>query len=144
GLDAGILYGDGWPEAVRAATAGRGVDLVLDFIGGPALAGNVEVLATGGRIVQIGTLGGASASFALGPLMAKRASLTGTMLRNRPLDEKIALARGFTLHLLPLFARGELHAQIDATFPLAEIAAAHARMEADANFGKILLEVRAS
>jgi putative PIG3 family NAD(P)H quinone oxidoreductase len=143
GLDAGILFDDGWPAAVDAATAGHGVDLVLDFIGGATLARNVGVLATGGRIVQIGTLAGAQASFALGPLMAKRATLTGTMLRNRPLDEKIELARGFTRHLLPLFARGELRAQIDEIFPLAEIAAAHERMEANVNFGKILLEMRA-
>lgn len=142
GLDVGILYEGGWPEAVDAATAGNGVDLVLDFIGGPALAHNVSVLASGGRIVQIGTLGGAQASLPLGPLMAKRATLTGTVLRSRPLDEKIALARGFARYLLPLFARGELHAQIDEIYPLAEIGAAHERMEANANFGKILLAVR--
>jgi NADPH:quinone reductase-like Zn-dependent oxidoreductase len=142
GLDVGILYDEGWPEAVGAATAGNGVDLVLDFIGGPALANNLAVLAGGGRIVQIGTLGGTQASFGLGPLMAKRATLTGTVLRSRPLDEKIALARGFTRTLLPLFARGELHAQIDEIYPLAEIASAHRRMETNANFGKILLAVR--
>ncbi|MGP6157532.1 MAG: NAD(P)H-quinone oxidoreductase [Vulcanimicrobiaceae bacterium] len=141
GLDVGILFDETWPVAVDAATAGNGVDLVLDFIGGPSLARNVDVLAGGGRIVQIGTLGGAQAALPLGPFMAKRATLIGTVLRTRPLDEKIALARAFTSHLLPLFARGELHAQIDEIYPLAEIAAAHRRMETDANFGKILLAV---
>jgi NADPH:quinone reductase len=142
GLDFGVPFDDAWPQAVLAATGGRGVDVVLDFTGAPTLERNVGVLAPSGRIVQIGTLGGAKANIALGALMAKRATLVGTMLRTRPLDEKIALTRGFADRLLPLFARGELRAVIDRIFPLDEIAAAHLHMESNANFGKILLSVR--
>jgi NADPH2:quinone reductase len=142
GLDFGVSFDDAWPEAVLAATGGRGVDVVLDFAGATTLERNVGVLASSGRIVQIGTLGGAKASIALGALTAKRATLVGTVLRTRPLDEKIALTRGFADHLLPLFARGELRAAIDRVFPLDEIAAAHLHMESNANFGKILLSVR--
>ena len=140
GLDAGIALEDGWHERVLAATENRGVDLVLDFVGA-ALDFNVIVLAGGGRIVQIGTLGGARATLSLGPLMAKRATLAGTVLRSRPIDEKMALARMLAQRVLPSIARGELPVAIDRVFPLEQIAEAHRRMESDANFGKILLRV---
>jgi len=141
GLDAGILLDDAWPDKVRAATGGRGVDVVLDFIGAPVLDQNVSVLVSGGRIVQIGTLGGYKASFALNGLMAKRASLIGTMLRSRALDERIALARAFTLQLGPLFARGTLRAEIDRVLPFERMADAHVAMENNENFGKIVVAV---
>jgi putative PIG3 family NAD(P)H quinone oxidoreductase len=144
GLDLGIVLDDAWPDRVREATGGRGVDLVLDFIGAPILEKNVAVLCTGGRIVQIGTLGGAKASIALGPFMQKRATLAGTVLRSRPLDERIALTRAFATRLGPLFARGELRAEIDRTFPLEAMADAHRRMEANENFGKIVLAVNSA
>jgi NADPH:quinone reductase-like Zn-dependent oxidoreductase len=127
-----------------AATGGRGVDVVLDFIGASVLDRNVAVLASGGRIVQIGTLAGASASLNLGPLMFKRASLHGTVMRSRALDERIAIARVFGREVLPLFARGELRAEVDRVFALADLAAAHAYMESNANFGKIVIEVAGS
>jgi putative PIG3 family NAD(P)H quinone oxidoreductase len=141
GLDVAILLDDSWPDKVRAATNGRGVDVVLDFVGAPLLDLNVGAVAVGGRIVQIGTLGGYKASFALNALMAKRATLVGTMLRSRPLDERIALARAFTLQLGPLFARGALRAEIDRVVPFEQMAEAHRVMEANENFGKIVIEV---
>jgi putative PIG3 family NAD(P)H quinone oxidoreductase len=141
GLAAGILLDDTWPEKVRAASGGRGVDVVLDFIGAPVLDQNVSVLVSGGRIVQIGTLGGYKASFALNGLMAKRASLIGTMLRSRPLDERIALARAFTTQLGPLFARGALRAEIDRVVPFERMGDAHTAMENNENFGKIVIAV---
>jgi len=141
GLDVAIVLDDAWGDRVREATGGRGVDVVLDFIGAPILDKNVAALCGGGRIVQIGTLGGATASLALGPLMAKRATLVGTVLRSRPLDERIALTRAFATRLGPLFASGKLRAEIDSTFPLAKMADAHRRMEANENFGKIALEI---
>jgi len=141
GMDTGVEMSEGWPERVRAACDGQGVDLVLDFIGAPALAGNIAVLANGGRIVSIGTLGGASAKLELGALMFKRATLIGTVLRTRPLEERIALARLLERRLLPLFAAGELHAEVDTVFPLDQIAEAHRAMESNDNFGKIVLAV---
>jgi NADPH2:quinone reductase len=141
GLDFGFLLDDGWRGLVHAATNARGADVILDFVGAPMLEGNLSVLATGGRIVQIGAMGGAKATFNLGMLMAKRASLHGTVLRSRPLDEKIALAKHFERDLLPMFARKELHPELDRTFPLSEIRAAHSYMESNANFGKITLQI---
>ncbi len=143
GLDYGFLLDDGWRGRVQAATDARGVDVILDFIGATELEGNLMVLAQRGRIVQIGTLGGAQASFNLGLLMGKRATIQGTTLRLRPLDEKIAIAKHFERALLPLFARGELRAEVDRTFPLADLAGAHAFMESNGNFGKIVIEVAA-
>jgi NADPH:quinone reductase-like Zn-dependent oxidoreductase len=105
------------------------------------LLGNLGVVATRGRIVQIGTLGGATASLHLGLLLSKRVALHGTVLRSRPIEEKIAIAKDFERTLLPLFARGELRAEVDRVFPLAELAAAHEYMESNANFGKIVIEV---
>jgi len=139
GLDAGIALEDGWPGRVLAATNARGADVILDFVGAPLLERNVAALAHGGRIVQIGTLGGAQATFNLGVFMAKRAALHGTVLRTRPLYEKIALVRNLERALLPLFARGALRAEVDRVYALDDVRQAHERMESDANFGKILL-----
>jgi NADPH:quinone reductase-like Zn-dependent oxidoreductase len=142
GLDFGFVLDDGWRGRAIVATGGRGFDVVLDFVGAPMLADNVVALATGGCIVQIGTLGGAVVqNFHLGLLMAKRGTLVGTMLRSRPLFEKVALTRDFERLVLPLFARGELRATVDAEFPLERMAEAHAHMEGNANFGKVVLAV---
>jgi len=144
GLDHGFALDDAWVKNVMAATGGRGADVILDFVGAPILDANVAALAPRGRIVQIGTLGGTNAALNLGPLMAKRGSLHGTVLRSRPLEEKITLAKAFVLELLPLFARGELQPEIDRVFPLDALGAAHEYMESNANFGKILIEVGAA
>jgi NADPH:quinone reductase len=141
GMDVGVVLGDGWVERVRAAAGGRGVDCVMDFVGGATMNGNLAVLALGGRIVQIGTLGGAKVDVDLGMLMSRRGTIVGTMLRSRPLDEKIALAREFSTRLMPLFARGALQAEVDRVVPLAQIADAHRAMEANENFGKIVIGV---
>jgi NADPH2:quinone reductase len=141
GLDYGALLHDDWPAVALRVTRGRGADVVLDFVGAPIFDRNVRALATGGRIVQIGLLGGASGAIALGPFMAKRATFIGTLLRVRTLDEKAALARAFEAEIVPLFARGVLRPVIDRVFPLSEIRAAHRHMEEDANFGKILLKI---
>jgi NADPH2:quinone reductase len=144
GLDVGFALDERWLGRVHAATNARGADVILDFVGAPMLEHNVTALAQGGRIVQIGTLGGAQATFNLGPLMAKRGALHGTMLRMRPLEEKIALAKHLERALLPLFAREQLRTEIDRVYPLDDVREAHERMESDANFGKILLEVAAA
>lgn len=140
GLDVGIVVRDeSWPERVLEATGGRGVDIVLDLVGGAYLAGNLRALAPRGRQIVVGLTSGRSAELDLGRLLSKRLTLVGTVLRARPLEEKIALAREFEARVVPLFEAGLLRPVIDLTLPAAQAAEAHARMEADANFGKILL-----
>jgi putative PIG3 family NAD(P)H quinone oxidoreductase len=118
----------------------EGVDVVLDVVGGDEVDRNIDALALKGRIVQVGTLtGGGRAD--VSKLMRKRAAVVGTMLRARPLEEKIAVTQRFTHEVLPLFASGDLHPVIDRRFPLAETAEAHRYMESNANVGKILLDV---
>jgi len=141
GLASGFVLDDEWPALVQAAAGGRGADVILDFVGAPMLERNLRALAERGRIVQIGAMGGANATLPLGLLIAKRAELHGTMLRMRPLEEKIALAKHLQRALLPLFVRGDLRTEIDSVFPLDDLAGAHERMESNANFGKIVLAV---
>jgi NADPH2:quinone reductase len=128
-------------EAVLEHTQGAGVDIVLDVIGGDYLDRNVRALARRGRIVQVGVMGGGKVSLDLGLLMAKRASLMGTMLRARPLEEKIAATLRFEREALPGFDAGRLAPVIDTRFPLDAVADAHRRMEANANVGKIVLDI---
>lgn len=127
--------------AVKEATAGRGVDVVLDVIGGENLDLNLDALALRGRIVQVGTMGAGTAPLALGKLMMKRASLIGTTLRGRPLEEKAVLAQRFTRELVPAFAEGRLRPVIDRRFPLEQIAAAHEYLATNASVGKVLIDV---
>lgn len=125
----------------RDATDGSGVSVVLDVVGGEYLDRNVASLAVGGRIVQVGVMGGGSVSFNLAALMPKRASLIGTVLRARPLEEKIAVSRRFAAEVAPMFTSGRLAPVIDRRYRLADIAAAHAYMETNANVGKIVIDV---
>lgn len=129
-------------EACMHATGGRGVDAVLDVVGGDYLDRNVDALCVGGRIVQVGVMGGAKTSFTLAKLLPKRATVTGTVLRSRPLEEKIALTQRFAAEMLPLFDEGRLHPVIDSRYPLEQVAEAHLRMEANENVGKIVLTCR--
>jgi NADPH2:quinone reductase len=126
----------------KEVTGGAGVDVVLDVVGGDYLARNVDALRTGGRIVQVGVMAGLSATFPLGALLPKRASIVGTVLRGRPLEEKIALTQRFEREVLPLFEAGLLRPVVDDRLPLAEAAEAHRRLEANATVGKVLLDVR--
>ena len=133
---------DDWLAAVRDHTGGRGVDVVLDVVGGDYLDRNVDCLATGGTIVQVGVMGGGSATFGLAKLLLKRASVVGTTLRARSLAEKVAVSRAFEEQVVPGFEDGRLAVIVDRRFVLDEIAEAHAYMETNASAGKILLEVR--
>jgi putative PIG3 family NAD(P)H quinone oxidoreductase len=143
GLDV-ALHLDDFPQGVLDATGGRGADLVLDCIGPTLFDRNVAALATRGRIVQIGTLGGARAEMGTAGLMSKRGHWIGTVLRSRPLEEKIVLARTFAERILPLVALGRLAAHVDRFFPLAAIAEAHRYMEEDRNVGKLVLALQSS
>jgi putative PIG3 family NAD(P)H quinone oxidoreductase len=125
----------------RAFTDGAGVDVVIDLVGGDYLARNVEVIRVEGRIVVVGLMGGASATLPLGAILPKRATIVGTVLRARPIEEKIALAQQFEREVLPFLADGTCRPVIDSRYPLSEVAEAHRRMESNVNVGKIVLEV---
>jgi len=132
-----------WLGDAKAAVP-DGFEVILDVVGGDELRRNVDALARRGRIVQVGTMGGGDTSINLGALMVKRASIQGTVLRARPIEEKIAVSRRFAAEVVPLFDRGALRPVIDSRFPLERVADAHRHMEANANVGKILLDVRPS
>jgi NADPH:quinone reductase len=142
GADLVVDYtSDDFVAAAKDHTHGRGVDVVLDVVGGDYLARNLDALAVGGCIVQVGVMADAMATFPLGALLPKRASLVGTVLRSRPLEEKIAVTQQFTREVLPLFDAGRLAPVIDSRYPIAQIAEAHRYMESNANVGKIVVDL---
>jgi putative PIG3 family NAD(P)H quinone oxidoreductase len=144
GLEHGVVPEDGhYAAAVRAATAGRGVDVVLELVGGPYLAEDVACAAPRGRIVLVGLVAGVRAELDLRAVLNQRLSITGTVLRSRPLEEKIAVAQSFARHVVPLITRGALLPVVDRVFPLAEAGAAHEHMASNESFGKVVLEVAA-
>ena len=128
--------------AVAEWTGGIGVDVVLDVIGGDYLARNIASVRTQGRIIQVGVMGGPTATFALGMLLPKRAALIGTVLRSRPIEQKIDANQRFCAELLPRFDDGSLRPIIDSRYALEDIAEAHTYMATNANVGKILLDVQ--
>lgn len=125
----------------REATGGRGVDVVLDSIGAPYLASNLEALALGGRVVVIATMGGHRGEIDLAKLMRLRASVIGSTLRFRPVEEKAALVEEFSRRFLPMFPDRRLRPVIDRVLPLEAVASAHRAMAASEHFGKIVLAV---
>jgi putative PIG3 family NAD(P)H quinone oxidoreductase len=135
---------DDFAKSVAEFTDGRGVEMVLDVIGGDYTVRNVACLARKGRIIQVGTMAGPSANFNVASLMPKRASIIGTVLRPRPKEEKIAVSQAFAEALLPDFDAGVLKPVIDKRFTLDQIVQAHQHMEANANVGKIVVEVGSS
>lgn len=141
GADLAVDYRrDDFVAAVEEHTAGAGVDVVLDVIGGDYVARNIACLSVGGRIVQVGVMGSGVAEVPVGSLLMKRAHLIGTTLRSRPIDEKIAVTRRFGVEVLPRIDRGEMSPVIDSRYALDDVAFAHERMGANLNIGKILLE----
>jgi putative PIG3 family NAD(P)H quinone oxidoreductase len=143
GMHAGVLTGPGRDAAedVLAATGGRGVDLVLDLVGGSAVALSLRALAPRGRMLLVGLLDGASPAVDLGLVLRKRLTLQGTVMRSRSPAEKAALAARAERTLLPLFASGTLRPVVDAVFPILRAQEAFARMAANDSFGKLVLEV---
>jgi putative PIG3 family NAD(P)H quinone oxidoreductase len=140
GLKHGIVADDGvFADALRAQTGGRLADVVLDTVGAKYLGENLRALASQGTIVTIGMLGGVKAELLLAMLVAKRATLRGSVLRSRSLGEKLHLSRAFEAAVLPLFEAGSLKPVIEDVLPMAEIQRAHARMESDDLFGKLVL-----
>ena len=139
GLHLGVPGGEGWDEAVLEVTNGEGVDAVLDLVGGDYLEGNQKVLAKGGRVVIVGVPGGTRATLNLRSLMASRATITGTVLRARPPEEKAALARDFEARVIPAFEDRRLRPVLERTLSPQEAAEGHRLLEANRTFGKVVL-----
>ena len=118
-----------------------GVDVVLDVIGGEETDRNLKAARMDGTIVQVGLMGGANASVNVGLILSKRITWIGTTLRARPVERKLALSQRFIDEMLPLFECGVLRPVVDSRFALADIADAHRHMEANANVGKILIDL---
>ncbi len=127
---------------VAEATGRRGVDVVLDIIGGAYAQRNLDSLARDGRLVQIGVIGGSAAEISLRTIMLRRLTLTGSTLRIRTPAEKGAIAHALEQQVWPLLEAGRVHPVVDRSFPLAEAAAAHRALEAGEVIGKVVLRVR--
>ena len=142
GADHAILYKtEDFSQRVLEITEKRGANVILDHIGAKYLEPNLACLALYGRLVIIGLLGGPKAELNIGRLMVKRQRLIGSVLRARPVNEKAAITAAFRDQVLPRFAAGELKPVIHAVLPLAEVRQAHALMAANANTGKLVLQV---
>lgn len=141
GLDHGIdAAGTDFAAAVREAAGGAGVHAILDLVGAGYLAGNIDVLEPLGRMVVVGLVSGRSAELDMAAVLRKRLTIVGTALRSRPLEQKIAAVRAFERQVLPLLADGRVAPVIDRVVPAGEVQDAHRAMEANENFGKIVLE----
>ncbi|MBV9774091.1 MAG: NAD(P)H-quinone oxidoreductase [Gemmatimonadetes bacterium] len=141
GLDVGIdTSTEDMAEAINQATYGSGVHAVVDLVGGKMLETALRGLALGGRVVVVGTVGGSKAEVDLGLLLRRRIRIIGTVLRSRPLEEKIALAREFSKTVVPLLSSGRIRPVLDRTFGFGEIVEAHRLMETNDTFGKIVLK----
>lgn len=144
GLDEACVVSDdpqAFAAAVKTWTDGAGVSLILDLVGASYLAANLDALAPRGRLLLIGTLAGASAPLDFRQVMGKRLRLTGTVLRARSTEEKARATRLFAAHVAPLLARGAVRPVIDSVYDLADIRAAHLRLESNETFGKVVLRV---
>jgi NADPH2:quinone reductase len=143
GLDHGILLGKEDPrfaDEVKRLTGKRGVPVVVDFVGAPYMAENLASLAPRGCVVVVGTMGGPKASVDLGTLMRARGRIVGTVLRPRPLYEKIQATQAFARDVLPLLAAGRVKPVLDRTWPAEQVHEAHEQLEKNDSFGKVVLE----
>ena len=140
GAERAINYRDAdFVAVVRALTAGRGVDVILDMVGGDYFARNIEALAVEGRLVEIATLQGVKAEVNIQTIMQRRLTITGSTLRPRPVADKGVIAAALREQVWPLLASGAVAPVVHATFPLAEAAEAHRVMESSVHIGKLLL-----
>lgn len=139
GLHHGFVGRGDWAAEVAEVTGGSGADVILDLVGGPYLTGNQHAIAERGRHVVVGVPGGRRIEVDLRRLMQKRAVVRGTVLRARPSEEKVRLARVFERRIVPLFERGSLHPVLDRTYAPADAPDAHRLLEENRSFGKALL-----
>ncbi|MGH9311992.1 MAG: NAD(P)H-quinone oxidoreductase [Vicinamibacterales bacterium] len=126
-------------EAVKLTTDGRGVDVILDIVGGEYVDRNLSALAVDGRLVQIGLMGGSKAQVNLTQVLQRRLTITGSTLRPRTVEEKAAIAKALHAHVWPLLSQGTVRPIIHATFPLTRAADAHRALERGDHIGKIVL-----
>ena len=142
GLDEAILTGakTNFAEIIKEKTSGKGVDVILDLVGAVYFEANMDALAVKGRMMLVGTTGGAKAELNYGQVMSKRARIIGTVLRARPTVEKAEATRKFAEEVVPLFASGKIKPNIDRVFRVEEIREAHEYLESNASFGKVVLE----
>jgi NADPH:quinone reductase-like Zn-dependent oxidoreductase len=142
GMDNGLMVRENFDELVTTAekwTNGRGINVVLDLVGGSYVKTCQKLLAAKGRIMLVGTVGGGNYELDARSMLSKRLTVRGTVLRTRSLDEKVQVTRLFAQEVVPLFAQGLLRPTIDSSFKLAEIAKAHARVESNESVGKVLI-----
>ena len=140
GLDKGLhLQEPRFAKEVRAATGGAGVDVILDLVGGAYVEEAPAAMAPRGRLVLVGLTAGDAARLPLGLLLSKRLTVRGTVLRARPIEEKMELAQAFERELVPAFEQGRLKPVLDEAIPVSEVRRAHERLEANATFGKLVL-----
>ncbi len=142
GATTGINYKQSdFVTEIERLTDGEGVDVVLDFIGAPYLNRNLQILKIKGRLLQVGLMGGSKTDIDLGVIMRHRLTVLGSVMRPQSLDEKVAITQRFVNRWLPELKTGTLRPVIDKVFPLAQVRDAHEYMEANRNFGKIILKV---
>ena len=139
GLGFGVNSGGDWVSAVGEWAGPNGIDAVLDLVSGPFIAGDFRLLATGGRIIVVGLVGGIHTRVDLGVLLQKRAQLIGTVLRSRSSAERIDLVQDFEKRALPFLTNAEIAPILDRTSPFEDIAAAHEYLESNESFGKVAL-----
>ena len=140
GADVAVSYRDqDFVEEVRAATDGRGADVILDNMGAKYLDRNVSAQATQGRLVIIGMQGGSKAELNIGKLLAKRGAVIATSLRSRPVEEKAAICASVVEHVWPLVSDGSVRTLVHTSFPLEQAAEAHRLMQSGQHTGKIVL-----
>lgn len=142
GMDHGVVAeNDRFADEVLAATSGRGVDVIVELVGGGYLVDDLACVTPQGRIIVVGLLAGRSVSLDLGAVLRKRVRIQGTVLRSRPLEEKIAAGQAFARSVVPLVARKAVHAVVDRVMPLVDAAEAHRYLASNEGFGKVVLEV---
>ncbi len=141
GLDVAVPCPGGpkFKDAVRNATGGRGAALALELVGGDYVPETIASLALRGRVVLVGLMAGSKVTADLGRILTQRITLIGTVLRSRPLEEKISAARALEAQLVPLFERGALRPVLDEVLPIGEVKDAFQRLASNATFGKIVL-----
>ncbi|MCF8177109.1 MAG: NAD(P)H-quinone oxidoreductase [Sulfuritalea sp.] len=145
-LEAGAAHAINYRSAdfadeIKTATAGTGVDVILDMVGAPYFQRNLSSLRRDGRLVMVAFLEGSLGDIDLLPIMIKRLTVTGSTMRPRTLAEKTAIRDALAAHIWPALGRGELLPHLFARFPLAQVAEAHRLMESSKHIGKIVLEV---
>ena len=139
GADLAIDYHDDWSDAVKTATEGKGVNVILDVIGAKYLEANVATLAADGRLVVIGMQGGRKGTLDLGQLLSKRGTVTATSLRGRPAEQKAGICAAVAERVWPLVEAGQITLAPETRFPLEQVAEAHRHLESGEHTGKVIL-----